>query len=86
VTGRCPLREQLPSGRPGGDKNPGPFPQVRIAGLCECGTRAIVAARLAPFRSSERALAERGIFSAEFKEEAARMVVETSPLYRPRRP
>jgi hypothetical protein len=45
-------------GRPGSDQNPGPFPQVRIAGLCECGTRAVVAARLAPFRSSERALAE----------------------------
>jgi hypothetical protein len=28
---------------------------------------------------------KRGIFSMEFKEEAARMVVETS-LYRPRRP
>jgi hypothetical protein len=45
-------------GRPGGEKNPGPFPQVRIVGLCECGTRTVVAARLAQFRSSERALAE----------------------------
>lgn len=45
-------------GRPGSDANPGPFPQVRIVGLCECGTRAVVAARLAPFRSGERALAE----------------------------
>jgi hypothetical protein len=44
-------------GRSGSTANPGPFPQVRIVGLCECGTRAVVAAQLAPFRSSERALA-----------------------------
>ena len=44
-------------GRPGGEKTPAPFPQVRIAGLGECGTHAIVAARLAAWRTSERALA-----------------------------
>jgi Insertion element 4 transposase N-terminal/Transposase DDE domain len=45
-------------GRSGGEKNPAPFPQVRLAGLGECGTHAIVAARLAAWRVSERALAE----------------------------
>ena len=44
-------------GRSGGEKNPAPFPQVRVAGLGECGTHAIVAARLAAWRTSERALA-----------------------------
>jgi hypothetical protein len=32
------------SGRSGSVKNPAPFPQVRLAGLGECGTHAIVAA------------------------------------------
>jgi len=44
-------------GRSGGEKNPAPFPQVRMVGLGECGTHAIVAARLAAWRVSERALA-----------------------------
>ncbi|HYB19049.1 MAG TPA: IS4 family transposase [Streptosporangiaceae bacterium] len=44
-------------GRSGGKKNPAPFPQVRLVGLGECGTHAIVAARLAAWRTSERALA-----------------------------
>ena len=44
-------------GRSGGEKNPAPFPQVRLVGLGECGTHAIVAARLAAWRTSERALA-----------------------------
>ena len=44
-------------GRSGGEKNPAPFPQVRVVGLGECGTHAIVAARLAAWRTSERALA-----------------------------
>src|ERR1700745_3102268 len=44
-------------GRSGGEKNPAPFPQVRVVGLGECGTHAIVAARLAAWRVSERALA-----------------------------
>ncbi len=42
-------------GRSGGEKNPAPFPQVRLVGLGECGTHAIVAARLAGWRISERA-------------------------------
>ena len=45
-------------GRSGGAKNPAPFPQVRLVGLGECGTHAIVAARLDAWRVSERALAE----------------------------
>jgi hypothetical protein len=42
-------------GRPGSDTNPGPFPQVRVAGLCECENRAVVAARLAPFPAAASA-------------------------------
>jgi len=51
-------------GRSGGEKNPAPFPQVRLVGLGECGTHAIVAARLAAWRTSERALA--GELAADF--------------------
>lgn len=52
-------------GRSGGEKNPAPFPQVRVVGLGECGTHAIVAARLAAWRTSERALA--GELVADFE-------------------
>jgi transposase IS4-like protein/DDE family transposase len=45
-------------GRSGGTSNPAPFPQVRLVGLGECGTHAIVAARLAAWRANERALAK----------------------------
>ena len=51
-------------GRSGGAK-PAPFPQARLAGLGECGTHAIVAARLGPWRVSERALAEK--LSSDFQ-------------------
>jgi Insertion element 4 transposase N-terminal/Transposase DDE domain len=44
-------------GRLGGDKTPAPFPRVRIVGLGECGTHAIVAARMGTARASERELA-----------------------------
>jgi hypothetical protein len=37
----------------------GAFPQVRVVGLGECGTHAIVAADLGPIRVGERELAER---------------------------
>jgi Insertion element 4 transposase N-terminal/Transposase DDE domain len=37
----------------------GAFPQVRVVGLGECGTHAIVAADLGPIRTGERELAER---------------------------
>ncbi|WP_146607441.1 hypothetical protein [Spongiactinospora gelatinilytica] len=39
-------------------KNPAPFPQARVVGLGECGTHAVVAARLGPWRANERILAE----------------------------
>ena len=45
-------------GRSGGASNPSPFPQVRLVGLGECGTHAIVAARLAAWQVNERALAK----------------------------
>jgi hypothetical protein len=45
-------------GRSGGAKNPAPFPQVRLVGLGECGTHAIVAARLGPWRVNERIFGE----------------------------
>ena len=41
-------------GRCGG-KNPSSFPQARVAGLVECGTHAIVAARIGPWAMQERA-------------------------------
>jgi hypothetical protein len=44
-------------GRLGGEKSPAPFPQVRLVGLGECGTHAIVAARLGASRAGERELA-----------------------------
>jgi hypothetical protein len=45
-------------GSSGGQKNPAPFPQVHLVGLGECGTHAIVAAQLGPWRTDERSLAE----------------------------
>jgi Insertion element 4 transposase N-terminal/Transposase DDE domain len=45
-------------GRLGGEKNPAPFPQVRLVGLGECGTHAIVAARTGAARANDRELAE----------------------------
>jgi hypothetical protein len=62
-----------------------PFPQVRVAGLGECGTHAIVAAAFAGFRAPERdlarqlldslhpgmlVLADRGFYSYQFWQEA----------------
>jgi len=52
-------------GRLGGGKNPGPFPQVRLVGLGECGTHAIVAAQMGAARANERELAEKIIGSFE---------------------
>jgi hypothetical protein len=40
-------------GRCGGN-NPSPFPQARVAGLVECGTHAIVAARIGAWKTQER--------------------------------
>jgi hypothetical protein len=44
-------------GRAGGTKNPAPFPQVKIVGLGECGTHAVMAAR-GPWRVDEGVLAK----------------------------
>jgi hypothetical protein len=64
----------------------GAFPQVRVVGLGECGTHAIVAAELAPISTGERELAQnvladlgedmlvmfdRGFFSYDFFAQAA---------------
>lgn len=46
-------------GRPGSRTGQGgAFPQVRVVGLGECGTHAILAAELGPIRTGERELAE----------------------------
>ena len=46
-------------GRPGSRRpQGGAFPQVRVVGLGECGTHAIVGAELGPLRAGERELAE----------------------------
>lgn len=47
-------------GRPGSGRGEGAgaFPQLRIVGLAECGTHAIVGAVLGPYRSGEQTLAE----------------------------
>ncbi len=41
-------------GRCGGN-NPSPFPQARVVGLVECGTHAVVAARIGAWKTQERA-------------------------------
>lgn len=45
-------------GSSGGTANPAPFPQIRVVGLGECGTHALVGARTGPWRRNERLLAE----------------------------
>jgi hypothetical protein len=44
-------------GYPGNDSGPGPFPQVRVVGLGECGTRAILGAKLSGLATGEQPLA-----------------------------
>ena len=44
-------------GYPGNDAGPGPFPQVRVVGLGECGTRAVLGAALSPLAAGEQPLA-----------------------------
>jgi hypothetical protein len=48
-------------GRPGSPRGSGvgAFPQVRLVGLAECGTHALVAVAVGPYRTGERTLAER---------------------------
>jgi hypothetical protein len=47
-------------GRPGSPRGEraGAFPQIRLVGLAECGTHAVVAAALGPYTTSEAALAD----------------------------
>lgn len=45
-------------GRAGTVRGKAAFPQLRLAGLAECGTHAIVAAAMGPYGRSEEALAE----------------------------
>jgi hypothetical protein len=40
-------------------KNRGPFPQARVVGLVECGTRAVIGAAIGHFDTGERELAEK---------------------------
>src|SRR5258708_16127071 len=46
-------------GYPGNDAGRGPFPQIRVAGLGECGTRAVLGARMAPLATGAPPLARR---------------------------
>jgi hypothetical protein len=46
-------------GRSGNEQTPGPFPQVRLLALGECGTHAVVDAELGGVSTSEQTLAER---------------------------
>jgi hypothetical protein len=44
-------------GYPGNDAGRGPFPQIRVAGLGECGTRAVPGAATSPLATGEQPLA-----------------------------
>ena len=44
-------------GYPGASRGQTAFPQARVLGLVECGTHAVVAAAIAPYSHSERAMA-----------------------------
>jgi hypothetical protein len=43
-------------GYPGNDAGPGPFPQIRVVGLGECGTRAVLGALTSPLAVGEQPL------------------------------
>ncbi len=43
-------------GYPGNDAGPGPFPQIRMVGLGECGTRAVLGAAISPLAVGEQPL------------------------------
>jgi hypothetical protein len=73
-------------GRPGSKAGTAPFPQVRVLGLAECGTNAVLAAELGALREGEQTLAkalvgrldpsmlllaDRGFFSFELWRDAA---------------
>jgi hypothetical protein len=44
-------------GYPGNDSGRGPFPQIRVVGLGECGTRAVLGAATSPLATGEQPLA-----------------------------
>ena len=44
-------------GYPGNDAGRGPFPQIRVVGLAECGTRALLGAATSPLATGEQPLA-----------------------------
>jgi hypothetical protein len=44
-------------GYPGNDAGPGPFPQIRVVGLGECGTRAVLGAATSALATGEQPLA-----------------------------
>ena len=44
-------------GYPGNDSGPGPFPQIRVVGIGECGTRAVLGAEMSPLATGEQPLA-----------------------------
>jgi len=46
-------------GYPGNDGGRGPFPQIRVVGLGECGTRAVLGAATSPLATGEQPLARR---------------------------
>jgi hypothetical protein len=46
-------------GYPGNDTGRGPFPQIRVVGLGECGTRAVLGAELSPLATGEQPLARK---------------------------
>src|SRR5258708_34230978 len=46
-------------GYPGNDAGRGPFPQIRVVGLGECGTRAVLGAGMSPLATGEQPLARR---------------------------
>ncbi|HEX2300430.1 MAG TPA: IS4 family transposase [Pseudonocardiaceae bacterium] len=44
-------------GRPTSQHKPGPYPQVRLVGLAECGSQALINVAFGPFRTGEHTLA-----------------------------
>src|SRR5260221_1182337 len=46
-------------GYPGNDAGRGPFPQIRVVGLGECGTLAVLGAGMSPLATGEQPLARR---------------------------
>jgi hypothetical protein len=47
----------LEFGRPTSQHKPGPYPQVRLVGLAECGSQALIDMAFGPFRTGEQTLA-----------------------------